>query len=148
MGRSLLNREEVTLADSFRAGGYRTGVFGKWHLGDNYPYRPQDRGFDEVLVHGGGGIWQTPDYFTNDYFDDHYYTNGVAEKYQGFCTDVFFDGAMKFISDAKRRGKPFFCYLTTNAPHGPMWVKLPQRWLITALAASKSSAAPPAMTAS
>ncbi|MCP5119481.1 MAG: sulfatase-like hydrolase/transferase, partial [bacterium] len=83
MGRSLLNAEEVTLADSFRAGGYRTGIFGKWHLGDNYPFRPQDRGFDEVLVHGGGGVWQTPDYFTNDYFDDHYYTNGTAEKYQG-----------------------------------------------------------------
>ncbi|MCP5114626.1 MAG: sulfatase-like hydrolase/transferase, partial [bacterium] len=82
---------------------------------------PQDRGFDEVLVHGGGGVWQTPDYFTNDYFDDSYFTNGTAEKYQGFCTDVFFEGAMKFISDAKSRGKPFFCYLTTNAPHGPMW---------------------------
>ncbi len=121
MGRSLLSPEEVTLADAFHAGGYRTGIFGKWHLGDNYPYRPQDRGFDEAIVNGGGGVWQTPDYFGNDYFDDHYFTNGTPEKYEGFCTDVFFREAMRFMADAKRRGKPFFCYLPTNAPHEPFW---------------------------
>jgi arylsulfatase B len=121
MGRSLLRPDEVTLADCFRASGYRTGIFGKWHLGDNYPCRPQDRGFDEVVVHGGGGVWQTPDYFTNDYFDDTYFHNGRPEKYSGFCTNVWFDNAIRFIGDAQRRRKPFFTYIPTNAPHGPYW---------------------------
>jgi len=61
-GRALLRRELPTMADVFRSSGYRTAIFGKWHLGDNYPLRPQDRGFHEVLVHGGGGVGQTPDY--------------------------------------------------------------------------------------
>ncbi|MFN0100871.1 MAG: arylsulfatase [Bryobacteraceae bacterium] len=120
-GRSILHHDEITMADCFRAAGYRTGIFGKWHLGDNYPCRPQDRGFDETLIHGGGGIWQTPDHFGNDYFDDTYLHNGKPEKYQGFCTDVFFANAQRFIADSARRKKPFFCYLPTNAPHGPMW---------------------------
>ena len=61
MGRSLLREDEVTIADVLKNNGYKTGIFGKWHLGDNYPFRPQDRGFDEVLIHGGGGIGQAPD---------------------------------------------------------------------------------------
>jgi len=126
MGRSLLPPDEVTLADCFRASGYRTAIFGKWHLGDNYPSRPQDHGFEEVLVHGGGGVWQTPDYFGNDYFDDTYFHNGKPEKQEGFCTDVWFSNAMKFMAAAGREGRPFFCYLTTNAPHGPMWA--PERY--------------------
>ncbi|MEZ5400928.1 MAG: arylsulfatase [Bryobacteraceae bacterium] len=121
MGRSLLHPREVTIADCFRASGYRTGIFGKWHLGDNHPCRPQDRGFDEVLVHGGGGVWQTPDYFGNDYADDTYFHNGRPEKYSGFCTDVWFANATKFIDGARASGKAFFCYIPTNAPHGPMW---------------------------
>lgn len=121
MGRSLLPADEVTLADCFRAGGFRTGIFGKWHLGDNYPCRPQDHGFDEVLVHGGGGVWQTPDSFGNDYSDDVYFHNGKPQAYKGFCTDVWFDNAMRFMEGAGRGAKPFFCYLATNAPHGPMW---------------------------
>jgi arylsulfatase A-like enzyme len=121
MGRSLLRKDEVTMADVFKDGGYTTGIFGKWHLGDNYPFKPVYRGFDEVLVHGGGGVGQTPDYWGNDYFDDTYFHNGVAKKYEGYCTDVWFDNAMKFIEANKRR--PFFCYLTTNAPHGPYYVE-------------------------
>ena len=117
MGRSLLGKHEVTMADVFSAGGYRTGVFGKWHLGDNYPFRPQDRGFQEVLIHRGGGVGQGPDYWGNDYFDDTYLHNGEFKAFKGYCTDVWFDGAMKFIEANKDR--PFFCYLTTNAPHGP-----------------------------
>ncbi|UCG59881.1 MAG: arylsulfatase [Phycisphaerales bacterium] len=117
MGRSLLGRHEVTMADVFSANSYRTGIFGKWHLGDNYPYRPQDRGFDEVLIHGGGGVGQGPDYWANDYFDDTYLHNGRLEKFAGYCTDVWFDGALRFIE--ANRDQPFFCYLTTNAPHGP-----------------------------
>ncbi len=117
MGRSLLGRNEVTMADVFSASGYRTAIFGKWHLGDNYPYRPQDRGFEEVLIHGGGGVGQGPDYWGNDYFDDTYFHNGKEEKFEGYCTDVWFDGALKFIEANKDR--PFFCYVPTNAPHGP-----------------------------
>ncbi|NQU25366.1 MAG: sulfatase-like hydrolase/transferase, partial [Candidatus Nealsonbacteria bacterium] len=79
MGRSLLRRDEVTMADVFAAGGYRTAIFGKWHLGDTYPFRPQDRGYQEVFVHGGGGVGQTPDYWGNDYFDDTYFRNGTPE---------------------------------------------------------------------
>ena len=120
-GRSILHHDEVTMADCFRAAGYRTGIFGKWHLGDNFPCRPQDRGFDETLVIGGGGIWQTPDHFGNDYFDDTYLHNGKPEKFTGFCTDVFFANAQRFIADSAAVKKPFFCYLATNAPHGPMW---------------------------
>jgi arylsulfatase A-like enzyme len=117
MGRSLLDRDEVTIADVFSASGYRTAIFGKWHLGDNYPYRPQDRGFQEVLIHGGGGVGQGPDYWGNDYFDDTYFHNGTAKKFEGYCTDIWFDGAMTFIEANKDH--PFFCYLPTNAPHGP-----------------------------
>jgi arylsulfatase A-like enzyme len=117
MGRSLLRKDEVTMGDVFSASGYRTGIFGKWHLGDNYPFRPQDRGFGEVLIHGGGGVGQGPDYWGNDYFDDTYFHNGEPEKFEGYCTDVWFNGAMKFIEANKNR--PFFCYIPTNAPHGP-----------------------------
>ena len=117
MGRSLLRKDEVTMGDVFSASGYRTGIFGKWHLGDNYPFRPQDRGFGEVLIHGGGGVGQGPDYWGNDYFDDTYFHNGQPEEFEGYCTDVWFDGAMRFIKVNKDR--PFFCYIPTNAPHGP-----------------------------
>ena len=125
MGRSMMHTDEVTLAEVFTAGNYRTGCFGKWHLGDNYPLRPQDQGFQEVLVHGGGGVGQTPDFFGNDYFDDTYWHNGQVVKQKGYCTDVFFDAAMRFIDGKSKNGggdKPFFCYIPTNAAHGPFLV--------------------------
>jgi len=75
-GREILREGETTLAEKMKTAGYKTGIFGKWHLGDNYPFRPQDRGFDEVLIHGGGGVGQQPDYWENDYFDDTYFHNG------------------------------------------------------------------------
>ncbi|MFT7033017.1 MAG: arylsulfatase A-like enzyme [Cyclobacteriaceae bacterium] len=117
MGASMLNGEEITLADVFQGNGYKTGMFGKWHLGDNHPFLPNDRGFDEALYHGGGGVTQTPDYWNNDYFDDTYFRNGKPEKKEGYCTDVWFDEAMKFIEDKK--DDPFLCYISSNAPHGP-----------------------------
>lgn len=117
MGASILNREEVTMGNVFQENGYKTGMFGKWHLGDNHPFHPYERGFDEAFYHGGGGIGQTPDYWDNDYFDDSYYRNGVAEKKEGYCTDVWFDEAMSFIE--AKKDEPFFCYLSLNAPHGP-----------------------------
>ncbi|MBI9019598.1 MAG: sulfatase-like hydrolase/transferase [Phycisphaerae bacterium] len=117
MGRSLLRKDEVTIGNVFSDNGYATAMFGKWHMGDNYPFRPEDRGFDEVLRHGGGGVTQTPDAWGNDYFDDNYWHNGEIKQYKGYCTDIWFDGAKKFID--KNKNKPFFCYLATNAPHGP-----------------------------
>lgn len=121
-GRSLLRENEMTMAEVFASNGYATGIFGKWHLGDNYPFRPQDRGFQEVLVHGGGGVGQQPDYWNNDYFDDTYFHNGRPEKFTGYCTDVWFDNAIQFIDEKQREEQPFFCYLSTNAPHSPYYV--------------------------
>ncbi len=120
MGRSMLRADEVTMGDVFTASGYATGAFGKWHLGDNYPLRAEDRGFGTTRMHGGGGVGQTPDYWDNNYFDDTYWENGKPTKFEGYCTDVFFDGALKFIET--NRNRPFFCYLPTNAAHGPFLV--------------------------
>jgi len=119
-GRSLMDPREQTLAQMFQANGFRTGQFGKWHLGDNAPLRPHDRGFDECLYCGGGGVTQLPDWYGNDYFDDTYRRNGVPEKCAGYCTDVWFREASKFIE--QNRNQPFFCYLATNAPHSPYLV--------------------------
>jgi len=123
-GRSLLFDDEVILPQIFAQNGYTNGMFGKWHLGDNYPYRPEDRGFHEVVRHGGGGITQGPDYWWNDYFDDTYWHNGELEKYEGYCTDVFFSEALHFIEENKEN--PFFCYIATNAPHKPL--NLPEEY--------------------
>ena len=118
MGRSLLRQDEITMGDMFTANGYSTCVTGKWHLGDNYPFRPEYRGFHETLSHGGGGISQSPDYWGNDYFDDTYRYNGNYTQFTGYCTDVFFAQAIDFIERHPHR--PFFLYLPTNAPHGPL----------------------------
>ena len=118
-GRSIMRAEETTLAEVFQSAGYATGMFGKWHLGDNYPYRPTDRGFDEVMCHGGGGVGQTPDFWDNAYFDGTYFHNNQPTPVTGYCTDVFFDYASRFIKQQKENGKPFLAYIATNAAHGP-----------------------------
>ncbi|MEM9379634.1 MAG: arylsulfatase [Planctomycetota bacterium] len=120
MGRSLMDGDEVTLAEVFRASGYRTGMFGKWHLGDNAPTRPQDQGFEHVVWHHGGGVGQGPDHWDNDYFDDTYEVNGSWTPFEGYCTDVWFREATEFIE--REDARPFFAYLSTNAPHGPFLV--------------------------
>ncbi len=116
-GRSLMRKDEWTLADALKENGYRTGLFGKWHLGDAHPFLPHERGFETALYHGGGGVGQTPDYWGNDYFDDTYFLNGEPRRYSGYCTDVWFKEAMKWMEEP--REAPFFCYLSLNAPHGP-----------------------------
>ena len=120
-GRSLLRENEWTLANAFAEAGYRTGHFGKWHLGDSQPFRPHERGFEKSVYHAGGGIGNTGDAWGNDYFDDTYFVNGVPEKFDGYCTDVFFREGMRFIEE--HRTEPFLCYIATNAPHGPLNVE-------------------------
>ncbi|MGE9292907.1 MAG: arylsulfatase [Puniceicoccales bacterium] len=118
-GRSILRADQVLMPEVFRASGYATGLFGKWHLGDSYPYRPQDRGFEKVVAHRGGGVGQVPDFWGNSYFDDTYFHNGDPVEHNGYCTDVWFDEAMAYIRENKDADRPFFCYLATNAPHSP-----------------------------
>ena len=120
-GRTLLRETDATMAKVFRDNDYSTGMFGKWHLGDNYPRRPMDVGFQKAVYHGGGAIGNTNDYWDNDYFDDHYYVNGEYRKFEGYCTDVWFSEARSFIEENK--DAPFFCYIATNAPHGPLYVE-------------------------
>ena len=116
-GRNHLNTEETTMAEFFKASGYRTGHFGKWHLGRNYPFRPIDRGFDQWVGHGDGGTGTASDYWGNDKMNDSYMRNGAWEKFEGFCTDIYFNEAINFINDQKE--EPFFVYLATNVPHAP-----------------------------
>jgi arylsulfatase A-like enzyme len=116
-GRTMMHPEERTMAHWFAESGYRTGMIGKWHLGDSAPHRPQDRGFQDVVWHRCGGVGQASDYWGNDYFDDTYERNGKFEKFEGYCTDVWFSEAKRFIRENKDR--PFFLYLAPNAPHGP-----------------------------
>lgn len=125
-GRTLLRRGIPTLANVFASAGYQCGQFGKWHLGDNYPYRPHDRGFHEAVYYPSSHISSAPDYWNNDYFDDTYRYNGVPRKYEGYTTDVFFGEATKWMQARASADRPFFCYLATAAAHGPLFV--PQKY--------------------
>jgi arylsulfatase len=122
--RERMSLQATTIAEVLKSAGYATGIFGKWHLGDEAPYQPNRRGFDEVFIHGAGGIGQTypgsgGDAPGNTYFDPAILHNGRFEKTQGFCTDVFFAEAIRWIDRKRRGGAPFFAYITPNAPHGP-----------------------------
>jgi arylsulfatase len=115
----------VTLAQVLRRAGYTTGIFGKWHLGDEAAYQPDRRGFDEVFIHGGGGIGQTyagscGDAPGNSYFDPFILHNGRFEKTEGYCTDVFFREALRWIDTKRKETLPFFTYLPLNAAHAPL----------------------------
>lgn len=129
IGRAMMEPEEVTLAETLSGAGYATGLFGKWHLGDNYPMRPQDQGFDEVLMHRGGGIGQPADPPGGEgkYTDPILFHNGKETQCQGYCTDVYFDSALAWMDKQVQADKNFFIYLPTNAPHGPFH-DVPQQW--------------------
>jgi arylsulfatase len=122
-GRALLRPEIPTMANFFGDAGYTTGIFGKWHLGANYPFRPEDRGFDETVWFPSSHIGSVPDYWGNDYFDDTYINNGKLKQYKGYCTDVFFEEALSFIKQSAESGKPFLAYIAPNTPHGPLVAK-------------------------
>jgi len=122
--RERMSLKTVTLAQVLQSAGYATGIFGKWHLGDEDAYQPDRRGFDEVFIHGAGGIGQTfpgscGDAPGNSYFDPVIKHNGKFEKTSGYCTDVFFGRAAQWMEAVKGK-QPFFAYLTPNAPHAPL----------------------------
>jgi len=126
---TILERERMaldatTIAEVLQEAGYTTGIFGKWHLGDEDPYQPENRGFDEVFIHGAGGIGQNFEGSQGavpgtSYFDPIIKHNGVFEQTEGYCTDVFFQQTLRWIKEQSDSKKPFFAYLSTNAPHGP-----------------------------
>ena len=121
--RERLTLKATTIAQVLKGAGYATGIFGKWHLGDEDAYQPNRRGFDEVFIHGAGGIGQSypgtcGDAPGNSYFGPVVKHNGTFVKTDGYCTDVFFAQAQTWIAAQKQ--SPFFCYLATNAPHEPV----------------------------
>jgi arylsulfatase len=138
--RERLAIDVITFPQALQQAGYTTGLFGKWHLGDEDAYLPQNRGFDEVLMHGGGGIGQFVwgDFKANTehtYFDSVLLHNDNVVQSKGFCTDVFFKAALAWIGkqlsedstqDSASRIPdpapriPFFAYISLNAPHSPM----------------------------
>ena len=124
-GGAIMASNEVTIAEMLKQVDYKTGAFGKWHLGDNYPYTPNYQGFDESLIHLSGGMGQVGDfttYFRRDssYFDPVLWHNGEQQAYEGYCSDIFTDQAINFIEEHQQA--PFFCYLSFNAPHTPLQV--------------------------
>lgn len=121
LGRSLMHPDETIIAEMLSRTGYRTGIFGKWHLGDNYPMRPIDRGFQEAFVLKGGGIGQPSDPPGGEsYFNPILQHNGTPVKTTGYVSDVITDAAIQFL--VKNRRKHFFVYLAFNAPHTPLEV--------------------------
>ncbi len=120
LGRAMMHADETTIAEALRGAGYHTGIFGKWHLGDSFPMRPMDQGFEESLVHSGGGLCQPAGPPDNSYFNPSLLHNGERIQTEGYCSDVYVDYLLQFIR--KNRNEPFFVYLPFNCPHSPFQV--------------------------
>ncbi|QDO95457.1 sulfatase-like hydrolase/transferase [Formosa sediminum] len=126
-GRNMMRSDEITMADIFKANGYATGLFFKWHLGDNYPFRPKDRGFEYVAWIKGGGTGQQPDYWGNTNNQAHMWVNDslveMTDEDDGipgaFTTNFFMNRAMDFMSDNIEKNKPFFAYIPLGTAHAP-----------------------------
>lgn len=123
--RERMNLKATTIAEVLQDAGYATGIFGKWHLGEEDPYQPENRGFDEVFIHAAGGIGQNwpgaqGDVPGNGYFDPIIRHNNQFVRTKGYCTDVFFQQALGWMRDVE--DQPFFAYIATNAPHAPFIV--------------------------
>lgn len=121
--RERLALQAVVLPQLLQQAGYQTGIFGKWHLGDEAPYRPAQRGFAESFIHGAGGIGQSYDGSCGDFPGNSYFNPWVLHNEQvvpttGYCTDVFFSQAIEWI-ESQGEG-PFFAMIATNAPHSPL----------------------------
>ncbi len=131
-GGAIMSDSEITIAEILQENGYETGIFGKWHLGDNYPYRPFDQGFETSVVFRAGGVGQPGDIFNffardSSYFNPVLFKNGEPVKTIGYCSDVYTDETIEFINkNQKKSEKPFFAYLSFNAPHTPL--QLPQEY--------------------
>ncbi len=119
LGRSMVREDLPTMASIFRASGYKTIHLGKWHLGDSYPYRPQDRGFQETIHHNAFGIGSIADFYGNTYWDAVYDHNGNLEKSDGYCTDFWFRMAKDYINKSTKASEPYFMYLALNCAHAP-----------------------------
>ena len=122
--RERLALDTFTLPQMLKSAGYTTGIFGKWHLGDEEEYRPENRGFDEVYTHGGGGIGQTypgscGDAPGNTNIDPALWHNGKWVKTKGYCTDLFFQQATRWMAEKRQAEQPFFAYVSLNAAHSP-----------------------------
>ena len=111
-GGDTLALDEVTVAQLLSQAGYRTGLFGKWHLGKYPGYQPQDRGFDQFFGHYHGHIERYE-------FPDQVYHNGRPVEARGYVSDLFTDASIDFMEQSAQQGKPFFCALMYNAPHSP-----------------------------
>ncbi|MGL6074060.1 MAG: arylsulfatase [Fimbriiglobus sp.] len=122
--RERLSLQTYTLPQMLKTAGYTNGIFGKWHLGDEEAYRPEKRGFDEVYIHGGGGIGQTypgtcGDAPGNTNINPALFHNGQWVKTTGYCTDLFFDQAIRWMDTKRQAKQPFFAFITPNAAHAP-----------------------------
>ena len=119
LGRERMALSTYTLPQMLKSVGYTTGIFGKWHLGDEEAYRPENRGFDEVYIHGSGGIGTAGDVPGNSNINPTLWHNGKFEKTTGYCTDLFFTRAIQWMDEQRKAGKPFFAYIPPNAVHAP-----------------------------
>ncbi len=121
-GRSMPDVDIPMMPQYFKEAGYSTGHFGKWHMGDSYPYRPHDRGFDVSLHLPGWGISSLPDFFGNHYFDPKLKLNDETVQKHGYSADIIFDEALAWIKARAQEGEPFFTYIASNTPHAPEYV--------------------------